>query len=248
MLRLFSCLKTKEEYMELTPRLAAVAALVPACHCMADIGTDHAYVPMNLVKKHRAAHAVASDIHKGPLEIARKHIGENGLSRWIETRLGGGLETLQPGECEGVVIAGMGGLMICDILANSPKTAGALSWAVLQPMNHSADLRIWLAEHGWKITQEKLAREDWHIYDILYVEHGDMPVPSPLDAELGVTPMRREDSLFPELVKKLIKQRNAVLQGIPEDTENVYHKEKREKAAAELKILEDIICRLKPEK
>ena len=77
--------------MELTPRLAAVAALVPACHRMADIGTDHAYVPMNLVKKHRAAHAVASDIHKGPLEIARKHIGENGLSRWIETRLGGGL-------------------------------------------------------------------------------------------------------------------------------------------------------------
>ena len=130
MLRLFSCLKTKEEYMELTPRLAAVAALVPACHCMADIGTDHAYVPMNLVKKHRAAHAVASDIHKGPLEIARKHIGENGLSRWIETRLGGGLETLQPGECEGVVIAGMGGLMICDILANSPETAGALSFRI----------------------------------------------------------------------------------------------------------------------
>ena len=190
--------------MELTPRLAAVAALVPACHCMADIGTDHAYVPMDLVRKHRVEHAVASDIHKGPLDIARRHIGENRLSQWIETRLGGGLETLQPGECEGVVIAGMGGLMICDILANSPETAGALSWAVLQPMNHSADLRIWLAEHGWKITQEKLAREDWHIYDILYVEHGDMLVPSPLDAELGVTPMRREDSLFPELVKKLI--------------------------------------------
>lgn len=187
--------------MELTPRLAAVAALVPACHCMADIGTDHAYVPMDLVRKHRVEHAVASDIHKGPLDIARRHIGENRLSQWIETRLGGGLETLQPGECEGVVIAGMGGLMICDILANSPETAGALSWAVLQPMNHSADLRIWLAEHGWKITKEKLAREDWHIYDILYVEHGDMLVPSPLDAELGVTSMRREDSLFPELVK-----------------------------------------------
>ena len=73
--------------MELTPRLAAVAALVPACHCMADIGTDHAYVPMDLVRKHRVEHAVASDIHKGPLDIARRHIGENRLSQWIETRL-----------------------------------------------------------------------------------------------------------------------------------------------------------------
>ena len=83
--------------MELKPRLAAVAALVPACHCMADIGTDHAYVPMDLVRKHRVEHAVASDIHKGPLDIARRHIGKTDFPSGLKPGWEAGWKLCSPG-------------------------------------------------------------------------------------------------------------------------------------------------------
>jgi tRNA (adenine22-N1)-methyltransferase len=228
--------------MELTPRLQAIAALVPQAESMADIGTDHAYIPMELVRSGRVKQAVASDINEGPVRMARDHIRSEGLADRIDVRLGSGLATLTPGECDGVVIAGMGGLLISQILAADEETARSLRWMVLQPMNHAGDLRQWLSENGYRVEKESLAREEWHIYDIMRVVPGESRKPDPLEAEVGVTEDRLRDPLFPEHIKKLMISRKAVLSGIPADTANAENRQKRQKAAEELKRLEAWLC------
>ena len=137
----------------LTARLRQAAELVPPSRSMADIGTDHAYLPLALLEEGKIRAAIASDIHKGPLERARFHIKEQGKEGQIELRLGGGLAPLQKGEVDGVTIAGMGGLMMRDILEADMEKAQALSWLVLQPQNHVAELKQYLSTHHFRIMK-----------------------------------------------------------------------------------------------
>lgn len=113
--------------MNLTARLRHVAELVPVCHSMADIGTDHAYLPLFLLEAGKVQRAIASDIHRGPLERARTHLEGEGKGKEIELRLGGGLSPIKKGEVDGAVMAGMGGLMMRDILVADFEKAQALS-------------------------------------------------------------------------------------------------------------------------
>ncbi len=102
--------------MQISRRLKAVAALVTGDGTIADIGTDHAYIPIYLIQTGAAAHAIAMDVNPGPLARAQEHIGQYGLSASIETRLSDGLARLRPGEADSVVIAGMGGALMTRIL------------------------------------------------------------------------------------------------------------------------------------
>jgi tRNA (adenine22-N1)-methyltransferase len=104
----------------LTPRLQQIADRIQPCACVADIGTDHAYLPVFLCMTQKAEKAIASDIRKGPLARAEATILRYGMQNRVETRLGGGADTLQVGEADCIVIAGMGGLMIAEILKENP--------------------------------------------------------------------------------------------------------------------------------
>ena len=114
--------------MKLTPRLRAVAGLVPCGSCIADIGTDHAYVPISLIHNGRIKYAIAGDIHAGPAQRAREHIKREGLSMKIKVREGAGLSILEEDEVDGAVIAGMGGFMIRDILKQEYVIAESIKW------------------------------------------------------------------------------------------------------------------------
>ena len=109
--------------MELSKRLQAVADLVTAGCRVADVGTDHAYIPIALVQEGRIPGAVAMDVNTGPLERARLHVAENRLEEKIELRLSDGLAALSPGEADSVVIAGMGGGLVIRILTEGAQTA-----------------------------------------------------------------------------------------------------------------------------
>ena len=107
--------------MELSKRLQAVADLVTADYKLADIGTDHAYIPICLIQQKKIAEAVALDVNEGPLQRAEEHIRENGLEAEIETRLSNGFQALQPGEVRSAVIAGMGGGLVIRILTEGEE-------------------------------------------------------------------------------------------------------------------------------
>ena len=120
--------------MNIGARLEAIAALVPQNCVVADIGTDHAYLPVWLMQKGLIKAAIAADIAEGPCRAAQTNIGMYGLKDKIEVRRGSGLTVLKPGEADGAVIAGMGGSTIVQILEESPDVAKTLKFLIVQPM------------------------------------------------------------------------------------------------------------------
>ncbi len=161
--------------LELSPRLGAIAGLVPeGCGCLADIGTDHGYVPVSLLLEGRIRRAVAADIGAPPLEHARRTAARYGVTDQIDFRLGDGLSVLRPGEAEVIVIAGMGGDAVVDILSAAPwSRAGPL--LLLQPMSKAEVLRAFLPEGGFAVLAERLVQDKGVLYPILTVRGGEMP-------------------------------------------------------------------------
>ncbi len=156
----------------LTERLLKVKNLVEKSNIVLDVGTDHGYVPISLITEKRAVKVIAADINEGPLKNADKNIRLAGLSDFIELRLGSGLAPLQKGEADTVIIAGMGGILIADILKESYEKAIAVNKLILQPMYSQEVLRKYLAENGFEIIKEYLVRENEKIYNIIEAKPG----------------------------------------------------------------------------
>lgn len=153
--------------MKLDDRLLAVAACVPKGAYLADVGTDHAYLPLWLAEKGSLSGAVASDIHKAPLESADKNIREAGFSTLIHTVLTDGLQGLESYPMTDIAIAGMGGLMIRGILEKADFIRERRIRLILQPMQHIPDLRRYLYENGFAVTKETQATADGKFYQII---------------------------------------------------------------------------------
>lgn len=172
--------------LELSPRLGAIAGLVPeGCGCLADIGTDHGYVPVSLLLEGKIRRAVAADIGAPPLDHARRTAAQYGVTEKLDFRLGNGLSVLSPGEAEVIVVAGMGGDAITEILAAAPwSRAGPL--LLLQPMSKAEVLRAFLPENGYAVLAERLVQDKGVLYPILTVRGGGMPPVSDAQAWGGV--------------------------------------------------------------
>ena len=127
--------------LELTPRLRLLADWVPPGARLADVGTDHAYLPVWLVQNGVCPAAIAADLRPGPLEAARRHVAAAGLEDRISLRLGDGLAPVFPGEADDIVIAGMGGETIAAILSAADWLADARLRLVLQPMSRAEETR-----------------------------------------------------------------------------------------------------------
>lgn len=158
--------------LELTPRLRAVAELVPEGAVLADIGTDHAYLPVWLLLKKKISRAIAADLREGPLSRAKTTAKEYDCRDKIQFRLCDGLTGLAPDDADTVVIAGMGGETIAAILEAATWTRDERYTLILQPMSAQSDLRHWLWTRGYDIRTEELIYEGNKLYNILLVKHG----------------------------------------------------------------------------
>ncbi len=159
--------------IRLSERLQKLSELVIREEPMADIGTDHGFLPLCCLQRGLVPFAVASDVNEGPLEKAeanRRLYGIDGTQ--CSLRLGSGLDVLQNGEVSSVVIAGMGGELIASILARDPEKTRSIRRFILQPRTRSGQLRSWLWDNGWSIREEHLAREKRRLCQILCVEQG----------------------------------------------------------------------------
>lgn len=200
--------------MSLGERLAAVASLVPQGVRLADIGTDHAYLPINLCQNGVITAAVAADVNKGPYQVALASIAAAGLSGKVQVRLGDGLKVLAPGEVDVVTIAGMGGGLMQELLNASADILAGLSGLILQPMNAGAGLRKWLYQHGWHITDEVLVLEDERLYEILYAVPGEEEVPDDIMLSVGPIIWQKKQPLLRLRLEQLLSQEQRILQGL----------------------------------
>ena len=146
--------------MELSKRLMKIASYVNYCEAIADIGTDHGYIPIYLVKNNKCNSAIASDINKGPIEKASTNIRFEGLSEKIKCLLGGGLKPLKVGEVNGVIIAGMGGNLIRDIILEDIEKVKLYDFLILQPAQNPEVLREFLYNNNFEILNEDLILDD----------------------------------------------------------------------------------------
>ena len=142
--------------MELSKRLHAVAGLVTEGASVADIGTDHGYIPIYLVENRISPRVIAMDINRGPLERARFHIQEHGMEAQIETRLSDGLSALVPGEADTMIAAGMGGGLVIKILTQTPQVTDSLQEFILQPQSEIAKVREYLNSNGFISVAEDM--------------------------------------------------------------------------------------------
>lgn len=156
----------------LTRRLQAVADLVPHNCRFADIGTDHAYLPVWLIQNHIITHAIAGDIRPGPLDRAKETARRFGCTDRLSFRLSDGLQAVNEGEADCIAIAGMGGEMIISILQAAPWTRQGVR-LILQPQSNLPELRRWLSGNGYRIRQEQCLWEEGHWYSVLLAEAGE---------------------------------------------------------------------------
>ncbi|MCD5406307.1 MAG: class I SAM-dependent methyltransferase [Desulfotomaculum sp.] len=228
----------------LTKRLLALVDYIESGQIIADIGTDHAYLPIFLVHSGRCPLVIASDVKSSPIEVARKNINKSGLGAKIELRLGCGLQVLRPAEVQVAIIAGMGGNTIKQILKQTPEVLVTLKRLVLQPMNDQAHLRYWLITNGWCLVDETLVSEDEHLYNVIVAQPGREPVYDSLILEIGPKLIKKKHRLLPELLTKLKHKYQLVLAGVSKSNKPAA-KIKLEQVKKHLRQLEELIqqCR-----
>lgn len=150
--------------MELSPRLQTIAEWVPQGASFADVGTDHGYLPVWLLRSGRIQKAIAADLRSGPLNSARKTALRFQVKDAVDFRLCDGLAGIGPDEADTIAIAGMGGETIAGILEAAPWTADRDTLLLLQPQTAFYELRTFLSSHGYQILEEKIIREGHRLY------------------------------------------------------------------------------------
>ena len=163
--------------INLSVRMKMIVGLVPEGVTVADIGTDHGYVASYLVKEKKYKKAIATDVNEGPIKRAKKNIDALKLSDKIETRLGDGLDVLEDGEVDTVVIAGMGGMLICKMLSEAAEKLTKIDKLILQPQSDIEEVRRHVHKLGFKIERESICMEDGKFYIAIRAVHGEEDPP-----------------------------------------------------------------------
>lgn len=156
-----------EVSIQLSARLAAVAGLAKGAKRLADIGTDHGYLPIFLAQQEGLEYAVAMDVNRGPLLRAQEHIRQQDMEEKITTRLSDGAQKLLPGEADCVVIAGMGGPLTIRILSEGRRQLAETGTFVLQPQSEIESVRRFLHAEGLYITAEDMVKDDGKFYPMM---------------------------------------------------------------------------------
>lgn len=198
----------------LTPRLKLIADLVKG-KTVADIGTDHAFIPIELMTGGRCERVIASDVNKGPAQIARNNIKATGVD--VEVRVGNGLSILKPAEAEDIIIAGMGGKLICEILAAEPDVAKK-SRLILQPMNGQYELRSFLLKEGFVISHEDLEVEGFKVYNVLVCDMEQKPLIYNGERDLHIPSFLQNHIHYPHLKAKKIREFKKIISGYGKST------------------------------
>lgn len=198
----------------LSERLLKIAELIPPCNVFLDVGTDHAYLPVYLLKKGICKKAIASDVKDGPLKSAEKTAALYSVSDLTDIRKGSGFETVSPKEADAAVVAGMGGILIKELMLSSFETVKQLKTLILQPMTAVSELREFLYESGWSIKKEYLAKEGFKIYHILDVEFRKSAPLSRVELFMGKDLLESADPLCREYISRQIKKLKAEISGL----------------------------------
>lgn len=204
--------------MILSDRLIKIAGFVKEDTSVLDIGTDHGYIPIYLIENNISKKIIASDISKNSLNKTIELVKSKGLERYISSRLGDGLQVISPKEVQGVIMAGMGGILIQNILEKDKEITDSIDYFIFQPMIASKELRKYLVENNFKIVDEELAREGDKFYEIIYAKRGNEALKEEIYYEIGEKLIDKKHPLLIDFIKNKIEITKPVLNNLKDKT------------------------------
>lgn len=226
--------------IKLSKRLKAVADYVDNGARLADIGSDHAYLPTYLMQELVIDFAVAGEVVKGPFEIAKNHVAEADLSDRIVVRLANGLGAIEnTDKIDTIVIAGMGGILISEILEAGKEKLSPVKRLILQPNNHEESLRQWLVNHQFVIKKEEILLEAGKFYEIIVAE----PVSKLMTEKLSVNDLtfgpflsKEKSTVFQQKWQKELNTLNKIIARLPEE-----QAKKRQEVLNQIARIEEVL-------
>ena len=200
----------------ISKRLELVASFVPQGAVLLDVGSDHAYLPIELVERGQIKSAIAGEVVEGPYKSAVKNVESHNLKERIQVRLANGLAAFEEADqVSAITIAGMGGRLIATILKEGLEKLANVERLILQPNNREDDLRIWLQANGFQIVAESILEEEGKFYEILVVESGQMKL-SASDVRFGPFLSKEVSPVFVQKWQKEAVKLEFALEQIPE--------------------------------
>jgi tRNA (adenine22-N1)-methyltransferase len=196
-------------------RLATIADMVIKGEKVADIGADHALLPIYLIENQIAPQVIIGELGDGPYLRAWNAVQASSVHKSIELRQGDGLQVLHHGEAKSVVLAGMGGDTMVEILAHDWNKAASFRRFVFQPMSKAQVLRQRLASRGWIIEDERLGSENGRFFQVIAVRPANCPyILTDLEMEIGVAALRVDDELKREFIQVHLQKYQRIYQDL----------------------------------
>ncbi|MGF2617113.1 tRNA (adenine-N(1))-methyltransferase [Rossellomorea vietnamensis] len=229
---------------KLSKRLETVVSFIPEGSRIADIGSDHAYLPCYAVDKNIAVSGVAGEVAEGPYQSAVKQVKYSQLEDAISVRKGDGLEVIQPNETDCITIAGMGGALIASILEKGKDKLEGVSRLILQPNVGSVSIRKWLLENGWELKAERILEEDDKIYEVLAADRGNPEEPyTDMDSELLLGPFltKEKSAVFKRKWENELKQWKIIIDKMEEAEDSPQLRERKAGIQKKIDIVEEVL-------
>ncbi|PEN02826.1 tRNA (adenine(22)-N(1))-methyltransferase [Bacillus wiedmannii] len=231
--------------VKLSKRLEEVVREIPVGSTVADIGSDHAYLPCYAIINNIATKAVAGEVVEGPFRSAQATVAESGLQDKVDVRKGNGLAVIAPGEVDVITVAGMGGALIRDILESGKGKLEGVTRLILQPNIAAHHIREWFIENGWELIHEKIVKEDGKIYEILVGERGNIasPYSENKQAELFMGPflIKEKSEAFVEKWEGELKNFQNILKQLERAADSEETKAKRAEVEAKMKMIGEVL-------
>lgn len=224
--------------------------MVTQGNVLADVGTDHGYIPIALIQKNLIPKAIAMDVNMGPLQRAQEHIGLYGLGEYIETRLSDGVAALKEGEADSIVIAGMGGELVIRILIEGESVCRQVKELILQPQSDIWKVRRFLREHKYQIVDEDMVFEEGKYYPMMKVvpvekdemwEKMNPDVIMPCDI-YGPLLLRNGNPVLRRFLVNQHKQFSSILKGLEKQTPSEAIVKRIEEVKQQLAYNESAYC------
>jgi tRNA (adenine22-N1)-methyltransferase len=233
---------------QLSKRLETVVSYIPEGARIADIGSDHAYLPCYAVRNGIAESAIAGEVVKGPYLSAEKQVKDAGLGDKIEVRLGNGLEVVSPGEVDCVTIAGMGGALISSILEEGKEKLSSVNRLILQPNVSAKSIRLWLLHNGWELSAEEIIEEDGKVYEILTADRGEPERPYSGDEHqkellLGPFLMKERKDVFRKKWTQESAQWKNILSNMEKAEQTDALNERRDELKNKIQMVEEVLSK-----
>ena len=229
--------------IELSVRLQAVSNLIGNGLTVADVGTDHGYIPISLIQSGKSLSAIAMDVNEGPLNRAKDHIEAYGLSDCIELRLSDGVKLLSPGEVDCVVIAGMGGALTVRILEEGRHVFQSLAEFVLQPQSELWKVRQYLCENGYQIIDEDIVMDEGKYYPMMKVINAKSEAYDTVELRYGKKLLEKKHPVLLQFLEKEEQAKKEILWNL-ESKSGQHIEERQEAIRKELEGIRDALQRV----